>query len=436
MKILSPYVHFLKTEEKHYIILDTYNGKIYRVHEKDAGIFETAVQAPEKLNEQHVLVKNNIVIENDVYESHENLYEEFQNKTDYLHLVLMPTEDCNFRCSYCYENHFKSTMNKEVIDSIYKFLEKHLCEYDALRIEWFGGEPLFAYEKVLEISYKMKDICKKYKKPYYASMTTNGYFLNLDTFNKLRKCGILRYQITIDGLERDHDKQRFLADGSGTFSQIINNLKEIRDNVKSSLFAITIRSNITEQNYEHFAEFLDFIDKEFGKDPRFNYLWKIAWNPNAEECSSYLPQETLRGLLQESAKRKLNLENSRQQMTKYGNICYASNKNSYIIGADARLYKCTVSFDKEENQIGRLLSNGEMEIDSKKLQFWTQRKKCYKQSMCEKCYLFPSCMGIYCNLNNVDTKGNFVCGGYKQYVDDYLRCIDTCNIYVTDLELT
>ena len=360
---------------------------------------------------------------------------EFKRKKDYLHLVILPTEDCNFRCSYCYEAHRVQTMDESVMRSIVRLVEKRIPEYDALRIEWFGGEPLFAKNIVYSLSEELIRICKKYRKPYYASMTTNGYYLDIDTFKKLFEYKVLRYQITLDGLKENHNKQRYLSDGSGSFDTIVGNLKAIRDNIKSNFFNITIRSNITSDNREQFSAFLDYLKDEFSCDERFNFLWKIAWNPHSGTCDTYLDQSSLRDMLKESCVRKLNLDTSRRQMMKFGNICYASNKNSFIIGTDGNIYKCTVAFDKDINNVGKLLSNGEMQIDWAKYSFWTEGKNHSKSKCCSKCYLYPSCLGIYCSLNNLDKNGEFVCSGFKTYVDDYLNCIAECGNGIMDLEI-
>lgn len=41
-----------------------------------------------------------------------------------LELILMPNEDCNFRCVYCYEDFVKSEMKETVQKGILKYLEK------------------------------------------------------------------------------------------------------------------------------------------------------------------------------------------------------------------------------------------------------------------------------------------------------------------------
>ena len=33
----------------------------------------------------------------------EHILRDFANKSDLLHYILLPSEDCNFRCTYCYE---------------------------------------------------------------------------------------------------------------------------------------------------------------------------------------------------------------------------------------------------------------------------------------------------------------------------------------------
>lgn len=421
-------------ENKDIIILDSYSGNIFKVAASAAERFKNAVNFPDKLAEDNVLIQNKIIVDEEYYDD-ENLYDEFIRKKDYLHLVILPTENCNFRCTYCYEEHHTLTMNNQIMTSIVRFVENHLAEYAALRIEWFGGEPLYAKDVVFYLSQELSNICKKLHKPYYASMTTNGYYLDIETFRTLFKYKVVRYQITLDGLKSYHDKQRFLQDGSGTFDTILRNLRIIRDTSKSNFFNITIRSNITAENREQFGEFLDFMQKEFADDIRFNFLWKIAWRPESSVCDSYLEQGALKSILKESASRKMNLETSCKQMFKFGNVCYASNKNSFIIGANGNLYKCTVAFDKEINQIGRLRNDGEMQIDQEKYRFWTERKASNGNGMCSHCYLYPSCLGIYCNLNNEDKKGNFVCSGFKTYVDDYLNCILEYGKNIVELEV-
>ncbi|MFR6582323.1 MAG: radical SAM protein [Ruminococcus sp.] len=100
-------------------------------------------------------------------------------------------------------------------------------------------------------------------------MTTNGYLLTPEVFERLLKLEVYNYQITIDGVQENHDKYRTLKNGAPTFEKIIDNLQNISKNIKSNAFKIAIRANITKESFEHIDEFMDLMYKEFHHDKRF-----------------------------------------------------------------------------------------------------------------------------------------------------------------------
>ena len=78
----------------------------------------------------------------------------------YLHLIIMPTEQCNFRCKYCYETFEKGKMSKALQDAIIKYVKKNILNYVGLSVVWFGGEPLMALDVVENLSENFIKICK------------------------------------------------------------------------------------------------------------------------------------------------------------------------------------------------------------------------------------------------------------------------------------
>jgi len=72
-------------------------------------------------------------------------------RDDVLNLTILPTEQCNFRCFYCYESFKLGKMSKETSDSILKLVQKRASTLKILTIGWFGGEPLMAKDIVLSL---------------------------------------------------------------------------------------------------------------------------------------------------------------------------------------------------------------------------------------------------------------------------------------------
>ena len=54
--------------------------------------------------------------------------------TERCKLILFPTEKCNFRCLYCYEDHVGEKMSSDTISSIKKFLVKKNTIIKTIRI--------------------------------------------------------------------------------------------------------------------------------------------------------------------------------------------------------------------------------------------------------------------------------------------------------------
>lgn len=145
-------------------------------------------------------------------------------------LVIMPTEKCNFKCKYCYETFRKGKMSPAVQDAIINYVKKNIRNHTELAVIWFGGEPLEALDVIERLSLAFINICQLARKPYSASMTTNGYNLTPEVYNKLYDLKVYGYQITLDGYKDQHNSQR-ISD----------------DKIKQS------NSNVVESNYEQYS---------------------------------------------------------------------------------------------------------------------------------------------------------------------------------------
>ncbi|HEY0232414.1 MAG TPA: radical SAM protein, partial [Dokdonella sp.] len=64
---------------------------------------------------------------------------------------VLPTEKCNFRCTYCYEDFKIGRMQAPVVRGLKRLISNRAPSLRRLSLSWFGGEPLLAKPVVLEV---------------------------------------------------------------------------------------------------------------------------------------------------------------------------------------------------------------------------------------------------------------------------------------------
>src|SRR5262249_20711994 len=132
------------------------------------------------------------------------LYGNQQYRQDRQELILLASEECNFRCIYCYDTFPRSTMEPWVRSAIAKMVETRAPRLKEMDVSWFGGDPLLGYEAIEELGPQFVDIAEKHGIYYSSRITTNGYLLTPDKFENLLKWNVRHYQITVDGVQEDH----------------------------------------------------------------------------------------------------------------------------------------------------------------------------------------------------------------------------------------
>lgn len=324
-----------------------------------------------------------------------------------LQLIILPTEKCNFRCTYCYETFEIGKMKRETIDGIKNLISARANSgtLESLALSWFGGEPLLAKSVVEEISEHAYSLHQQgLIKHLNGDFTTNAYMLTVDVLQKMADLNQRAYQVSLDGYGDAHDKTRKYASGAGTFDTIWKNLLAAQ---KSDIeFRITLRLHLTNDNLESMEVLVDKIADVFGGDNRFDVFFKTIENlggPNAAEIkkvdSNFAAQiveklsaklmeaglsttavldgpESASGLtvsagttLNEAEERvRQDLPNEQpQEKSRFhfeGYICYASKPNSLVIRADGSVAKCTVLFEDPRNRVGYLNSDGTVRLNA------------------------------------------------------------------------
>ena len=332
-----------------------------------------------------------------------------------LHLYILVTEECNFRCLYCYQKHKRIVLSQEVQDGIIRYVKKNIRRYTGVQISWFGGEPLMYMDIIRRISEELIQICREQRRTYRADITTNGYLLTVPVIKELIKYKVLYYQITIDGLKEAHDRRKKLKDGSGTYDVIIENLLDIKRNVHTRTVNFLIRSNFLKSDLSSLPDCIEAYYQYFGDDERFLFAPGGAgdWGGGNTEGVSldYFTNNDFQKLFDKLLDcRPLNYGFFHNFQDDGRNICYASKMHSYAIGADGSIYKCTCNFEFENNLLGYITDDGTFVIDKSKQRPFIVGALRHLNETCSDCFFSIRCAGSYCIVNSLMKRGNsFMC---------------------------
>jgi uncharacterized protein len=333
--------------------------------------------------------------------------------------IVMPTYDCNLRCSYCFQDHMRTdsrfshllrVMSPATIDRIVEAMLQieamHGVEEDARHrtVGFFGGEPLLAASRPT-VEYLFNRIRDAGTASFWA--VTNG--TELEAYRDLlspQKISFL--QITLDGPPDEHDRRRIYPDQSGSYERIAGNISMVLDlGVKVSIRVNLDRNNIT------FLEPLvtDFEQRGWAGNPLFSvYAAPIrAENDKTDAKSTFNTWEldqALAALTHQSPQLEMVSRpddgikvNAGQLFAARGpaipslreSFCSAHDR-MYIFDAFSDIYACWERTGDPKVRIGHLEDDGRVNINMTVNDLWRTRTVA-SNPVCRKCRYALSCGG-------------------------------------------
>lgn len=235
------------------------NGKMYEADEKAIKALYHDTEGKAEILENTDGIKEKIIEE--------------RIKTDDVGMLsLLVIQGCNLRCTYCYgdggQYQDSGIMDFDTARNAVDYL-LHKSNRNRLTICFFGGEPLLNFpliKKVVEYCHKETEDSEKI---INFSMTTNGTLLTpeIEEFIINNRIGV---QISLDGDRDTQNKNRFDANGNGSYDVVVEKTKRLRE-----LGCLGVRATLTPYNtnvikiYEH-LESLNF--QKIIISPAFNML--------------------------------------------------------------------------------------------------------------------------------------------------------------------
>ncbi len=392
----SKYNFFYEEKDRYYLYnaitgafaeLDEDNYKFYN-HLSDNEINEEEISEKD-LDTFEKLKRGHYILNDDFNEINfiRSKYNSAQFNNGNLTLTIAPTLDCNFRCPYCYESLNPHSFNEDHVNKVIQFIELWIPRIKHLSVTWYGGEPLLEVKTIILLSEKIRQICKDNNVTYVASMITNGYLLTEEIADRLAGNDVKRLQITVDGPKHLHNKTRILADGSGSYDHIIENIEKNCDK-----FKISVRINVSKKNQDYLEDLLVDL-KERNLHKRIS-VYVAAVEPHTDEAKRFeincISKPSFSKIKVEFFDLAFNMGfKVRLYPRNLLGGCSASGSNSFVIAGDGKLYKCWHSVGHDDEAVGSLDNIGKFKYN---LYDWLAYSP-LNHDECLNCKVLPLCMG-------------------------------------------
>lgn len=330
------------------------------------------------------------------------------SEQDWLSLTIAVTMDCNFDCSYCYEQGYRRTtkMDFKTADQVVKFAKRMIRPNSGMSVTWYGGEPLLALDV---IEYLSDAFSKAGFTLHDNTIITNGYLLNEEVAKMLAsKAGVTTVQITLDGTKEDHDKRRTLVGGQGTYDVILKNIRDTAKYFRSVNIRINADKNI--------AKSIPALVKEI----------RSTCPPNVVPYLSFVrseDREIVKSCLSDKEYADLFLSNIdiTDPLPRPYFGCTATMENGWGIDPEGNLYKCWEETGNTKLAVGNIW---EGVTDYKKYSKWLSYNVEAFPDKCKECNAMPTCGAGYCPLRVLfpeESSVGILCQPQKWYLDEMLK---------------
>ncbi|MCI5726113.1 MAG: thioether cross-link-forming SCIFF peptide maturase [Clostridium sp.] len=423
-------IHKFKQGEN-YFVLDVNSGAVHIIDELVYDILddEKIKSKEEVLSELKGKYKEEDIIEayNELKELEEegalyspDAYEEIANSSmddrDYIKAICLNIiHGCNLRCKYCFADEGEyhghgGVMSVETAKKAIDYVIKRSGPRKNIEIDLFGGEPTLIMDTIKKIIAYARENEAKWNKNIRFTMTTNATLLTDDMMDYMDK-EMGNIILSLDGRKEVNDKVRIKVDGSGSYDDILPNIKKmIERRTKGKTFYV--RGTFTRNNLDFYQDVVAMLNegfKEISIEPVV-----LEDNHPLSLREEDLPEifENYDKLYNEMSRRK---KEGKDEFTFYhfnidiqGGPCVykrisgcGSGFEYVAITPQGEVYPCHQFVGKEEYKLGDVYEDTFDTELSKKFKM----AHIYNKPKCRECWARFYCSGG-CQANNVNFNGD------------------------------
>lgn len=313
------------------------------------------------------------------------------------------TDNCNFRCTYCYEgiNKKLNYMTEEVLVDSLKYIFGNVDKTEKIKITLLGGEPLLnktIFFKLFEI---IENDYSDLKKRISYSITTNSSLIDdkiIDVFKQYN----VEVGVSIDGDRVTHNLNRMFQGNEDVYDKILTNIQQMLKKKIGVKGRMTVTSNNVDRVFDNVVYLYNLGIK--------NIILGINdfddWNSKAlKELDEGLENLSKWYLTQMMQKLELTIDIfdflfSSFLLERKVRFCSAGRKNHLCINTKGEIYPCSYVLNNEEWKIGDIYNGF-----NRRRFVEVAKTKIYSQNRCEQCRYKYICLSARCGFINYRQSG-------------------------------
>jgi len=195
-------------------------------------------------------------------------YAEMSVKAPIKAMCLHVSHDCNLRCKYCFAETGdfgtgRKIMTPETGKKAIDFLIEKSSGRQNLELDFFGGEPLMAWDTVKATVDYARSIEKEHGKNFRFTITTNGMLLDDEKIEYINR-EMSNCVLSLDGRKEVNDNIRVTPDNKGWYDIIMPRCKElVEGRVNPGRTDYYVRGTFTKFNLDFVEDVLHIAGEGF-----------------------------------------------------------------------------------------------------------------------------------------------------------------------------
>lgn len=226
-------------------------------------------------------------IQQQICEFNSTLYDfiiSYKYKPNLKSITMFMTEQCNMKCTYCFEKDFKNRLGKVSNEVIEKSLDLLFSNDNGeeKKFTFFGGEPSLNIKGMRHtLNYYLKLKNNGLKSTIFFDINTNLLVLTdelIELFKEIRIHAPFYISVSCDGFKEINDSQRIDLNGKGTYDKVISNVIKLRSELNKECNCTRVKickhTVLSNQNIKFIEKICDeaFEQKNIFDDFSITYI--------------------------------------------------------------------------------------------------------------------------------------------------------------------